>query len=96
MIYGVLYKIFIGAKRLRIMFSKVDELIRYFSGNKYLALFGSEKCSVVFSRIKYLISVKSCISYIASHNYGKTKILVDDDLLLEETLTLHKVVTLIK
>lgn len=42
LIYGVLYKIFIGAKRLRIMFSKVDELIRHYSGNKYLALFGSE------------------------------------------------------
>ena len=51
MIYDVSYKSLIGAKSLRIMFEKVDGLIRDYDGTKYLVLFGLEKYDAIYERI---------------------------------------------
>ena len=75
------------------MFDKVDGFFRDNNGTKY---FGSEKYSAIFNRIRYLISLRSSISYLVSHNYGKIKINSDDGLLLEKNLTLDNVILLIK
>ena len=63
---------------------------------KYLVLFSLEKSNAIYNRIRYLIGLKSGISYIFSHNHAKVKIDSDDELLLEETLTLHNVIIFIK
>ena len=41
---------------------------------RYLILFESEKYHVIQNKIRYLISQKSGITYLISHNYGKIKI----------------------
>ena len=63
---------------------------------KYLVLFSLEKSNAIYNRIRYLIGLKSGISYIFSHNHAKVKSDSDDELLLEETLTLHNVIIFIK
>ena len=55
---------------------------------EYLLLFGSEKCDSIYRRIRYLISVKSDIKCIISHNYAKIKVDSHDCLPLEKTMTL--------
>ena len=74
LIYGILCKNLIGAKPLRIMFNKVDELIRVYDGTRYLVLFGPEKYDAIYNRIKYVISQKNGITFVFSHNYAKIKI----------------------
>ena len=69
----------IGAKPLCIMFDKVDKFIRDYNGTKYLLSLGSEKYNAIFNRIRYLIMLKSNISYVVSHNYGKIKVDSDDE-----------------
>ena len=85
----------IGAKPLHIRFDKVDGFIRACDGTKYLVLFGPEKYDAFYNRIRYLISQKSSITYVFSHNYARIKIDSYDVLPLEKTLTLH-VIILIK
>ena len=43
-----------------------------------------------------LVTIKSSITYVDSHNYTKIKVDSDDDLLLKETFSLHNVFVLIK
>ena len=45
--------------------------------------------------MRYLIEIKSGITCVFSSNYAKIKMYSDDDLPLEETLTLHNVIILI-
>ena len=71
-------------------FDKVDGYIR-----KYLTFVHSEKLKKKFNRIRYLITLKSNISSICSHN-RKIKIDSDDDLSLEKKLNMQNVVILIK
>ena len=59
-------------------------------------LFGNEKYDYIFNRIRYLISLKSGIPEIISHNYAKIKVDSYDSLSLEKTITFHNVVILIK
>ena len=42
------------------------------------------------------MELTSSITYVFSHNYAKIKIDSDNDLSLEETLTLHNAIILIK
>ena len=44
LVYYISYKTLIGAKPLRIRFDKVDGFIRIYDGNRYLVLFGPERC----------------------------------------------------
>ena len=64
-------------------------------GTRYLVLFGSEKYDSIYNRIGYLISVKSGIRYIISHNYAKIKVDSYDSLPLKRTITFHNVIILI-
>ena len=75
LIYGVSYKILIGAKPFRIKFDKVNGFIRDYCGIKYLALLGSEKNNVIFKTIKFLVRLETNTSYVISHNYEKTKLI---------------------
>ena len=96
LIYDVLYKNFIDAKPLRIMFDKVDRFIRDYGGTRYLVIFGPENYDAIFDRIRYLIGLKSSITNVVSHNYAKIKIDSNGDFPLEKTLTMHAAVMLIK
>ena len=57
-----------------------------------LALFESEKYDFIYNRIRYLISAKSGITYVISHNYGKIRVDSYDSLPLEKTMTFHNVI----
>ena len=58
LVYDISYKILIDAKPLRIMFDKVDGLIRVYDGIRYSVLFHPEKYDVVYDKLRYLISQK--------------------------------------
>ena len=73
-------------------FDKIDEFIRVYDGIKYLLLFGPEKCDTIYNRINYLVSQKSGITYVISHDYARIKVDSYDALPLEATLTLHNVI----
>ena len=68
--YNISHKTFIEAKRLRIRFDNVDEIIWVYDGNRYIVLFGVEKHDFIYNRIRYLIEVKSSITYVISHKYS--------------------------
>ena len=67
-------KTWIDSKPLRVRFNKIDGFIRVYDRSRYFVLFGSETCDSIYDRIRYLASVKSGITYIISHNYGKIKV----------------------
>ena len=59
----------------------VNGFIRVYDGTKYLILFYLKKYDVIYNRIWYILF----------HNFRKIKIDSDDELLLEEILTLRNV-----
>ena len=71
LVYNILYKILIAANPLLVRFDKIGKFIRIYDGTRYLVLFRSEKYDSIYNRIRYLISVKSGITYVISHNYAK-------------------------
>ena len=95
MICDILYKNLIGAKPQRVRFDKIDGFIGFYNGTRYLVLFGHEKYDAIYNRIRYLISQKSCITYVISHNYAKIKVDSYDSLPLGKTTTLHNIIILI-
>ena len=86
----------IDTKPLCIMFNKVERLFRVYDGTRSLVLFVPEKYNAIFNRIRYLRGVKSGIIYVFSHCYARIKVDSYDSLALEETLTLHNAIILIK
>ena len=56
----------------------------------------SEKYGYIYNKIRYLISVKSHITDIISHNYTKIKVDSYNSLPLEKTMVFHNVIILIK
>ena len=78
-----------------IRFNKIDGFIRAYDGTRYLVLFRSEKYDSIYNRIRYIISVKSGITYIISHNHEKTKVTSYNSLPLEKN-TFHNLIILIK
>ena len=75
-----MYKSVIDSKPLRIRLNKIDGFIRVYDGTRYLVLFGSEKNDYIYNMIRYLMSVKSGIAYIISHNYAKIRVVSYDSL----------------
>ena len=65
LLYFILYNI---------IFDKIDIIIRVYDGTTYLVLFGRENYDSICNRIRYLISVKSDITYIISHDNAKIKV----------------------
>ena len=96
LVYNISYRTLIDVKPSRIRFDKIDGFIRVYDGIRYGILFRSEKYDSIYKRIRYLISVKSGITYIFSHNYAKIKVDSYDSLHLEHTITFHNVIILIK
>ena len=74
LVYNISYKTLIDDKPLRIRFDKLDGFYGVYDGNRYSALFGSEKYDFIYSRIRYLIGVKRIITYPISHIYVKIKV----------------------
>ena len=96
LVCDISYKTLIGAKPMHIRFDKVGRFIRVYDGTRYLILFGPGGYDATYNKIRYLISLKSGITYVISHNYARIKIDLYDVLPLERTLTLHNVVILIR
>ena len=63
----------IDGKPLPIRFNKLERLIRVYGRTRYLVLFVPEKNKAIYNRITYLISQKSGIRYVISHNYAVIK-----------------------
>ena len=82
LVYDISCKTLIDTKPLCITFNKADGFTTFYNGSRYLVLFGSEKYNAIYNRIRYLISLKSSITYVISHNYARIKI---DVLPLEKT-----------
>ena len=87
LVYNISNKSLIDSKPLRIRFDKLDWFIRVYVGTWYLVLFGTEKYGYIYNRIRYLISIKSGITNIISHNYSKIKVDSHDSLPLEQAMT---------
>ena len=85
-----------GSKPLHIRFDKADGFIKANDGIRYLVLIGSEKHDAICNRIRYLISQKSSMICITSHNYTKINVDFYDSLHLEKILTSLNVINLIK
>ena len=96
LVHYILYKSLIDSKPLRITFNKIDGfIIRVYDGIKYLVLFGSEKYDFICNRIIYLISVKSGITSIISHNHAKIKLDSYHSLPLAKPITFRNVIIII-
>ena len=96
LVFNISYKTLIRAKSLRIMLDKVDGFINVYDGTIYLVLFRLEKYDTIYDRIRYLLDLKSGITYVFFMIMQKSMFYSDDDLPLEETLTLHSVTILIR
>ena len=83
-----------GEKPLCIRFDKANGFIKVCDGTRHL--FGPEKYDSIYNKIRYLISQKSSITYVISHNYTQVKVDSYGPLLLEKTLILYDVTILIK
>ena len=94
--YNILYKSLLDSKPLHIRFDKIDGFIRVYYGTRYLVLFGRKKYDSICNRIRHLISIKSGITFISSHNYAKIKVDSYNSLSLEKTTTFNDVIILIK
>ena len=70
--------------------------IRIYDGTRCLVLFGNEKYDFIYNRVRYIISVKSGITYIISHNYAKMKVDSYDSSPLEKAVTFHNAIILLK
>ena len=73
LIYDVSYKSLIGAKSLRIMFEKVDGLIRDYDGTKYLILFGLEKYDAIYNGIRLKNGLKMVLHMFSFTILEKSK-----------------------
>ena len=74
MIFDIAHKNLICPKPLHVTFDKIDGFIRIYHGTRYSVFLGSEKYDAIYNRIRYLISLKSSITYVFSHFYGKIKV----------------------
>ena len=64
-----------------------------YDGIRYFTLFDSEKHDAIYDRIRYLISLKSGITSVFSHNFAKIKVIF---LPIGKQLILHNILILIK
>ena len=69
---------------MRIRLDKIDGFIRVHDETRYLVLFGPAKYDAINNRNKYLISQKSGIVNVISHNYVRIKIDLYGSLPLEK------------
>ena len=96
LVYNISYKGLIDFKPLRIRLDEIDGFFRVYDGTRYLVLIGIKKYDYIYNRFRYLISVKSNITDIISHNYAKIEVDSYNSLPLEKIMTFHNVTILIK
>ena len=82
-------------KPLPIRYNKIDRYIKFHNKVRYLVLF-DEWYNKICDRIKYLISESSGITDSINHNFGKIRIDSCNSLLIEQILTFHNIIILIK
>ena len=82
-------------KPLPIRYNKTDRYIKFHNKVRYLVLF-DEWYNKICDRIKYLISESSGITDSINHNFGKIRIDSCHSLLIEQILTFHNIIILIK
>ena len=75
---------------------KADVFVRVYDGTIYLVIIDPEKYDSIDGWFRFLISLKSGIMYLVSHNYVRIKRDLYDTLPLENTLSLHYVIILLK
>ena len=74
LICDISYITLTGLKPLRSRFDKINEIMKIYDGTRYLTLFGAKTYDAIYDKIRYLTSLKSCITFIFSHYFAKTKI----------------------
>ena len=94
--YDISYETLMDPKPLCFRLDKIDGFIRTYDGTRYLVLLSPKKYDTTYNRIRYLISLKSGVTFIFSHNFAKTKVDSYDSLPREKILALHNVLLLIK
>ena len=96
LIYGIsCHSTFMGSIPFGIGFDEIDGFIKIYDGIRYLVLF-SYLYDEICNRIKYLTSEKSGIADSIDSNFSKIRIDLYSYLPIEEILTIHNVITLIK
>ena len=75
---------------------KADVFVRVCDGTMYFVIIDPEKYDSIDGRFRFLISLKSGIMYLVSHNYVRIKRDLYDALALENALSLHYVIILLK
>ena len=96
LIYGIsCHSTFMGSIPFGIRFDEIDGFIKIYDGIRYLVLF-SYLYDEICDRIKYLTSEKSGIADSIDSNFAKIRIDLYSYLPIEEILTIHNVITLIK
>ena len=96
LIYGIsCHSTFMGSIPFGIRFDEIDGFIKIYDGIRYLVLF-SYLYDEICNRIKYLTSEKSGIADSIDFNFAKIRIDLYSYLPIEEILTIHNVITLIK
>ena len=96
LIYDILYKTFTSSIPLHIRFNKIDGFIKICDRIRYLVLFNHGWCDKISDRNRYLISERSCIIDSINHNFGRITIDSYNSLPIENILTFHKVIILVK
>ena len=77
-------------------FDKIDGFIKIHDKITYLVLFHYSYCDKICEKIKYLITEKSGITDSIYYNFGRIRIDSYDSLPIENRLTFHNVIILIK
>ena len=82
---------------MRIIFDKIDGFIGVRRSEfRHLVLFDNGLFDKICDKIQYLISEKSGIADSINHNFGEIRIDSCNYLLIENILTFHNVIILIK
>ena len=95
LIYEISFKTFIGSISLHIRFNKIDGFIKIYE-IRYLVLLDYRWCDKICCRIKHLISEKCGITDSIKQNSGRIRIDSYNSLPIENILTFHNVIILIK
>ena len=78
------------------MLDKANGFVRDYDGTKCLVLFSLEIYDVIYDRIRDFIGLTASTTVAFLFNYPKIKIDWNENLHLEETLTLHNAIIFIK
>ena len=81
---------------MRIDFNKTNGFTKIHGKIRYLVLFAYSYCDKICDKIKYLISEKSGIADSSNHNFARIRIGSCKFLPIENILTFHNLILIIK